>query len=108
FQPEPGMSAADHPASGLIPVALLVCAAVAFPHLRAGAPAIPAISLGLLAFVIGSVEPVFYGPDEGLSGDDFPGLLAAAGGVALVVVGISTAWRSRRRDGSPAWGYLGA
>jgi dienelactone hydrolase/FtsH-binding integral membrane protein len=106
FQPEPGMSAADHIASGLIPVALLVCAAVAYPHLRAGARAILAISLGVLAIVIGSVEPVFYGPDEGLSGDDFTGLLAAAGGVALVVVGISTAWRSRRRDGSRVRRYL--
>jgi uncharacterized protein len=106
FQPEPGMSAADHLASGLIPVALLVCAAVAYPHLRAGARAILAISLGVLAIVIGSVEPVFYGPDEGLSGDDFTGLLAAAGGVALVVVGLITAWRSRRRDGSRAWRYL--
>jgi uncharacterized protein len=106
FQPEPGMSAADHLASGLIPVALLVCAAVAYPRLRSGARAILAISLGVLAIVIGSAEPVFYGPDEGLSGDDFTGLLAAAGGVALVVVGLITAWRSRRRDGSRARRYL--
>ena len=106
FQPEPGMSAVDHLASGLITLALLVCAAVAYPRLRAGARAILAISLGVLGIVIGSVEAVFYGPDEGLSGDDFTGLLAAAGGVALVVVGLITAWRSRRHDGSRAWRYL--
>jgi fermentation-respiration switch protein FrsA (DUF1100 family) len=106
FQPEPGMSATDHLASGLITLALLVCAAVAYPRLRAGARAILAISLGVLGIVIGSVEAVFYGPDEGLSGDDFTGLLAAAGGVALVVVGLITAWRSRRHDGSRAWRYL--
>jgi dienelactone hydrolase len=105
FQPEPGMSASDHHVSGLVPAALLVCVAVAYPRLRGGLRALLAISLGLLGIVIGSVEAVFYGPDEGLSGDDFTGLLAAVGGVTLVVVGAITAWRTRRRDGSRAWRY---
>jgi fermentation-respiration switch protein FrsA (DUF1100 family) len=99
-QPEPGTAVADHLVSGLGPVVLLVLTAVAYPRLRPGFRAALAIVLGLFGIVIGSVEPAYYGPDEGLSGDDFTGLLAAAGGVALVALGTRTAWRSRRRDDS--------
>ena len=100
FQPEPGTSVTDHLASGLIPVAVLVGAAFAYPHLRPGLRAVLAIALGLLGILIGSVEPIFYGPSEGLSGDDFTGLLAAAAGLVLVGLGTRTAWRSRKLDDS--------
>ncbi len=100
FQPEPGMSAADHLVSGLVPLALLVGAAVAYPRLRAGLRAALAIVLGVLGIVMGSIEALYYGPSEGLSGDDFTGLLSALGGLVLVLLGIWTAWRGRRRDGS--------
>ncbi|HSC49372.1 MAG TPA: CocE/NonD family hydrolase [Gaiellaceae bacterium] len=100
FQPEPGISAADHLASGLVPVAVLAGAGVAYPRLRPGFRAALAIVLGLFGIVVGSVEPVYYGPDEGLSGDDFTGLLAAAGGLALVALGTRTAWSSRKHDGT--------
>ena len=100
FQPEPGMSAADHILSGLVPLALLVAAAVAYPRLRPGLRAALAIVLGVLGIVMGSIEAVYYGPSEGLSGDDFTGLLSVAGGVPLVLLGIWTAWRGRKRDGS--------
>ena len=99
FQPEPGTSAADHLGGALVPTAILVTAAVAYPRLRPGARAALAIVLGVLGIVMGSVEPAYYGPDEGLSGDDYTGLLAAAGGVVLVLLGARTAWRARRRDG---------
>ena len=105
FQPEPGTSVADHLVSGLVPAAVLVTAAVAYPHLRAGLRAVLAVVLGLFGIVIGGVEPAYYGPDDGLSGDDFTGVLAVAGGVALVAVGTWTAWRSRRRDDSRLWRY---
>jgi len=105
FQPEPGTSAADHLVSGLIPVALLVCAAVAYPRARPGLRATLAIVLGLLAVPIGATEAVYYGRSEGLSGDDFTGLLAAVAGVVLVVLGVRTAWRSRKRGGSRARRY---
>jgi len=105
FQPEPGTSAADHLVSGLIPVALLVCAAVAYPRARPGLRATLAIVLGLLAIPIGATEAVYYGRSEGLSGDDFTGLLAAVAGVVLVVLGVRTAWRSRKRGGSRARRY---
>jgi uncharacterized protein len=100
FQPEPGTSVADHLVSGLVPVALLVGAAVAYPRLRPGLRAPLAIGIGLLGIVMGSVEAVFYGRSEGLSGDDFTGILAAAAGLVLVLLGTRTAWRSRRRDDS--------
>jgi fermentation-respiration switch protein FrsA (DUF1100 family) len=105
FQPEPGTSAADHLVSGLVPVALLAAAAVAYPRLRPGLRAVVAIVIGLLAIPIGATEAVYYGPDNGLSGDDFTGVLAAAAGLVLVVLGARTAWRSRKRGGSPAWRY---
>jgi uncharacterized protein len=100
FQPEPGTSAADHLVSGLLPVALLVGAAVAYPRLRPGLRAALAVVLGVLGIVMGSIEAAYYAPSEGLSGDDFTGLLSAVGGVVLVLLGIWTAWRGRRRDGS--------
>jgi uncharacterized protein len=105
FQANPGTSAADHLVSGLVPSALFVCAAVAYPRLRAGLRATLAILLGLLAIPIGATEAVYYGRSEGLSGDDFTGVLAAAAGVVLVVVGARTAWRSRKRGGSRARRY---
>jgi hypothetical protein len=98
FQPEPGTSVADHLAAGLIPVAVLVGAAVAYPRVRPGLRALLAITLGLLGIVTGSVEAIYYGPSEGLSGDDFTGLLAAAAGLVLVLLGIRTAWGSRKLD----------
>jgi len=100
FQPEPGTSAADNLVSGLVPVAILVGAAVAYPRLRPGLRAALATVLGLFGVVAGSVEAIYYGPDEGLSGDDFTGLLAAAGGLVLLLLATRTAWRGRRRDGS--------
>jgi dienelactone hydrolase len=106
FQPEPGTSVADHLVSGLVPVALLLGAAVAYPRLRPGLRAALAVVLGLLGIVMGSVEAVFYGRSEGLSGDDYTGLLAAAGGLLLVLLGTRTAWRGRRRDDSHLRRYL--
>jgi dienelactone hydrolase/multisubunit Na+/H+ antiporter MnhB subunit len=105
FQPEPGTSSSDHLASGLIPVAVLVGAALVYPRVRPGLRAVLAIAIGLLGIVIGSVEPSFYGPSEGLSGDDFTGVLAAAAGLVLVVLGVRVAWRSRKLDDSRPWRY---
>jgi len=65
FQPEPGTSAADHLVSGLLPVALLVGAAVAYPRLRPGLRAALAVVLGVLGIVMGSIEAAYYAPSEG-------------------------------------------
>jgi len=105
IQPPPGTSAADHLISGLVPIAILVGAAVAYPRLRAGLRASIAITLGLLGIVIGAVEPAYYWSKDGLSGDDYTGLVAAAGGLLLVIVGVAVLWRTRRRDDSLIWRY---
>ena len=54
---------------------------------------------------MGGVEPAFYGPKEGLSGDDFSGVVAAVAGLCLVILGVVTAWRARKRDSPLAWRY---
>ena len=105
FQPPPGTSAADHLVSGLVPVAVLVAIGWAYPRLRAGLRATIAVSFGALGIVIGAIEAAYYWSSEGLSGDDFTGLLAAAGGAVLVVVGVAVAWHSRRLD-HPVRRYL--
>lgn len=98
LQPPPGTSAADHLVSGLVPLGVLAAATAAYPRLRAGARAALALFFGVLGIVIGGIEAAYYGPKEGLSGDDYTGLLALAGGVVLLAVGAVTLWRSRRRD----------
>ena len=105
LQPQPGTSAADHLVSGLVPLAVLVLAAWAYPRLRAGFRAVIAITLGLFGVVMG-IEAVYYMTKGGLSGDDFTGLLAIPAGLVLLVLGVVTLWRSRRTDDSRLWRYL--
>ena len=47
LQPEPGTSAADHLVSGLVPLACLLVAAVAYPRLKPGLRAILCAVVGL-------------------------------------------------------------
>ena len=96
-QPQPGTSAADHLVSGLVPLAVLALAAVAYPRLRAGWRAILALVLGV--FGVGTAsEAWYYAREVGASGDDYTGLLAGAAGLVLLAVGVVTLWRSRRLD----------
>jgi hypothetical protein len=105
LQPEPGTGIVDHLVSGLVPLGVLAAAAVAYPRLRPGLRAALAIVVGIFGIVTGAVEPAFYGPKEGLSGDDFSGVVAAAAGLCLVTLGVVTAWRARKRDQPLAWRY---
>jgi fermentation-respiration switch protein FrsA (DUF1100 family) len=105
LQPAAGTGVADHVISGLVPFAAVVGAAIAYPRLRAGARAALAAVFGVLGIAIGGIEPAFYGPKVGLSGDDYTGVVAVAGGILLVCVGAVVAWRSRRRDDRLAWRY---
>jgi uncharacterized protein len=99
FQPQPGTSAGDHLVSGLVPFAVLLLVAAAYPRLRPGLRASLAATLGLFGIVSG-VEAVYYLDAGRLSGDDYTGLLAIPAGLLLVGVGATTLWRTRRRDGS--------
>jgi uncharacterized protein len=104
LQPNPGTSAADHLAGGLIPTALLLATAWFYPRLRAGLRAALALLFGFLGILAG-IEAVVYARQGALSGDDYTGLLSLAAGLVLLGVGAATLWRSRRTDDHLAWRY---
>ena len=106
LQPQPGTSARDHLVSGLVPTAVLLGTAAAYPQLRAGVRATFALTLGILGIVIGVGEAGYYSLEVGPSGDDYTGLLAIPAGALLVGVGAATLWRTRRRDESLRRRYL--
>ncbi|HJY46566.1 MAG TPA: alpha/beta fold hydrolase [Propionibacteriaceae bacterium] len=101
LQPEPGMSAADHPVSGLVPLACLLIAAAAYPRLRPGLRAILCTVVGLFGITTG-VEGWYYAIQVGPSRDDYTGIIASLAGLALLVIAGITLWRSRRLD-DPLW-----
>jgi uncharacterized protein len=104
IQPQPGTGIADHLASGLVPLALLTAAAIAYPRVRAGGQAILALVVGVSGIGIGS-EAVRYWSDVGLSGDDYTGLASIAAGAVLLGLGGYTLWVDRRLDDRRAWRY---
>ena len=104
LQPNPGTTAGDHPVSGLVPLALLVAAAVFYGRLRAGARAVIALFAGYFG-VLGGSEALHYTREVGPSGDDYTGILSLLAGLVLLGVGGLTLWRSRRRDDRLWWRY---
>jgi dienelactone hydrolase len=95
LQPNPGTSAADHLAGGLVPLAALAAAAWGYGRVRAGARATIALLAGFLGVLFGT-EAVYYTTESGPSGDDFTGLLSVAAGLVLLGLGALTLWRSRK------------
>ena len=104
FQPQPGTSATDHLASGLIPLVLLGLAAWAYPRLPGAGRGALALAAGMLSIAAGS-EAFHYTREVGPSGDDFTGLLCLPAGLALLILGAATLWRTRRTHGHLAWRY---
>jgi len=104
LQPNPGTSAGDHLAGGLVPVAVLVALGVLYGRLRAGARAATALLVGFFG-VLGGAEAVHYTMAVGPSGDDYTGLLSILAGLLLLGLGFVTLWRSRRRDDRLWWRY---
>jgi uncharacterized protein len=104
LQPEPGTSAADHLVSGLVPLALLTAAAVAYPRLRAGVRAAWALLAGFFGVLAGT-EAVYYTSAVGASGDDYTGLLSIPAGLLLLCLGALTLWRSRKLNARVWWRY---
>jgi uncharacterized protein len=104
LQPEAGTSAADHLASGLVPLALLAFAAWGFPRLRGTGQGALALLLAPLAIATG-IEAVHYTNQVGPSGDDFTGFLTIPAGLLLIGLGAVTLWRTRRTEGNHAWRY---
>ena len=105
LQPQPGTSASDHLTSGLVPVAILLGVAVVYPRLRAGARAAVAMTFGALSLSFG-FPAVYHLLHDGISGDDYTGLLATAAGATLLLSGPVILWRSRKRGGSRRRRYL--
>jgi uncharacterized protein len=104
FQPQPGTSATDHLASGLVPLALLALAAWAYPRLSGARRGALSLVTGALSIAAGS-EAFYYAREVGPSGDDFTGLLCLPAGVLLLALGAVTLWRTRRTDDHPARRY---
>ena len=98
LQPQPGTSAGDHLVSGLLPLAGLALAALAYQRLPGGGQAAVALGAGFFGIVAG-IEAMYYMTKVGPSGDDFTGLLAIPAGLALLGLGFLTLWRTRRRQG---------
>ena len=100
---EPGTAAGDHVVAAAIPVAVAVAFAVFYPRLRGLVRGFGALCCGILAATAGAGVSLRHVLIDRLAGDDVTGLLAGLGGVALIVLGVVTLWRTRRRDGSLPW-----
>ncbi|MDQ3867242.1 MAG: alpha/beta hydrolase [Actinomycetota bacterium] len=105
LQPQPGTAVGDHLASGLVPLALLAAAAIAYARLRPGVQGASALLAGFFG-VLSGTEAAYYTVSGGPSGDDFSGMLAILGGLVLLVVGALALWRSRRTDDRPLRRYV--
>ncbi len=105
LQPQPGTSARDHLAGGLVQAGLLILFAWAYPRLRPGLRGTLAILVGLFVVVMGVGEAGYYTRENGPSGDDYTGLLAIPAGFLLIGIGLVTLWRSRK-GGSVVRRYL--
>ena len=95
LQPEPGMSATDHLAGGLVQLGLVAAAAWAYPRVRAGARGALALLFGFFGVLAGT-EAAYYTFADRPSGDDFTGFLSLLGGFVLLGIGIG---RSGGRGG---------
>jgi hypothetical protein len=96
LQPEPGTSASDHLASGLVPVGIAVSTAIIYPRLRAGLRASICLLYGIVGFASCVATSAYHTVAEGPAGDDYTGIVAAAGGALLIAVGVWTLWRTRK------------
>jgi MYXO-CTERM domain-containing protein len=99
LQPNTGTSPADHLLGGLVPLALLVGAAVAYPRLRPFPRGVTALLVGAFGIAVG-LEGWYYALSVGPSGDDFTGMVCVPAGAALLALAAVTLWRGRRIEGS--------
>jgi uncharacterized protein len=106
LQPQPGTSAGDHLAGGLVPLALICVAAAVYTRVSAGVRAALALVFGLLALIIGTAEAGYYTLKVGPSGDDYTGLLAIPAGLLLLGLSAATLWKTRKLHDSRRRRYL--
>jgi uncharacterized protein len=90
----PGLGLGQHAVAGAIALAAWLAAVLAFPRLRPGLRAALAFAYGGLAVANGAMHAMHvagHGPDGG----DVTGVLAAAGGAALLGLAAGIPWRHR-------------
>jgi hypothetical protein len=97
LQPQPGTSASDHLARGLVPLVVAALSLFAFRRARPGARAALAFAWSFAALLSGT-EAIYYAQHGGLAGDDYTGLAAMAAGPVLAVLGTQQLWQFRRLD----------
>jgi dienelactone hydrolase len=97
LQPQPGTSAGDHLAAGLVPAFALLTVAAFYPRLRGAWRGSLAVLLGIFGVTVG-IEAFHYLQADRFSGDDYTGLAAIPAGLLLVALGVRTLWRTRRVD----------
>ena len=105
LQPQSGTSAGDHLTSGLVPIAILLGVAAAYPRLPAQLRAATAMTFGALGLALG-FPGVYYLLDGSAEGSHYTGPLAILAGSALLLGGPVTLWKARRRDGTRRRRYL--
>jgi uncharacterized protein len=105
LQPEPGTAATGHLISGLVPLTVILAAAVGYGRLGSGFRAVLALVFGILGVLAGA-EAAYYRANGAASGDDYTGYLSVAAGLPLLAIGSATLWRSRRSNDGRAWRYL--
>jgi uncharacterized protein len=105
LQPAAGTSATDHLASGLIPSAMLGAVVALYPHVRAGARAATASTLGAIGVSIG-FPGAYHLYDGSASGDHYTGIAALAVGLVLLAAVPVVLWKSRKTNGSRTRRYL--
>jgi pimeloyl-ACP methyl ester carboxylesterase len=89
---QPGTSARDHLLGASVVTAVLVGSLILYPMIRPGARAALAVGLGTLITAAGAMHvahTIIDAPER----SDFTGILATAGGVLLIVLGVVVAWR---------------
>jgi esterase/lipase len=104
LQPNPGTSAVDHLAGGLIPTAALLATAWFYPRLRAGLRAALVFVFAFFA-LLSSIEGLYYASKGGPSGDDYTSLLSLPAAFVLIGVGVRALWKSRRTADPLWWRY---
>jgi len=105
LQPEPGTAATGHLISGLVPLAVILAAAVGYRRLGSGFRAVLALVFGILGVLAGA-EAAYYTANRAASGDDYTGYLSVAAGLPLLVIGSATLWRSRRSNDGRLWRHV--
>jgi alpha/beta superfamily hydrolase len=99
IQPPAGTTPLDHLASGLIPLAALAAAAIAFPRLGSIGRGFVALLVGVAGVVTGG-DAFYYSVETGIGSEDLSGFAAMAAGIGLLGLGGTVLWRGRRLDQS--------